>query len=68
VWSLFCQVLSECPDLLRGRHLDQIVMCCVFAAAKARESGLQFRIIIQKYRDLPHCAAKARRPRVSCSS
>ena len=58
IWSLLCHVLTDKPDLLRGRHVDQLVMCSIFAVAKSRDIALQFKQIIYVYRQQPTTSAK----------
>lgn len=56
VWSAMKIVLSDRWRLLVGRHLDQIIMCCVYGVAKVNRNGVvpRFRDITHWYRTLAH--------------
>jgi len=48
-WSTVKYVLSECTDMLRNRHLDQLVLCCVFATCRAHGQQVTFNHINEMY-------------------
>lgn len=38
IWTCFQQsIVNFVVDLMKGRHLDQIIMCCVYVISKVRE-------------------------------
>lgn len=38
IWTCLQQsVVSYVVDLMKGRHLDQIIMCCVYVVSKVKE-------------------------------
>jgi hypothetical protein len=51
VWSIFKLALTEQWELFIGRHLDTVLLCCFYGAAKTQRS-LQFKFvdIIRAYR------------------
>ncbi|KAF6002052.1 Retinoblastoma-like [Cyanidiococcus yangmingshanensis] len=53
VWSIFKHALAEQWELFVGRHLDTIVLCCVYGAGKIQnEVQLKFADIIRAYRSV----------------
>lgn len=40
--------------MMKGRHLDQTIMCSVYGMARVSDMQLQFKDIISKYKDQPH--------------
>ncbi|GIX70892.1 retinoblastoma-associated protein [Caerostris extrusa] len=42
--------------LLQDRHLDQIIMCCIFAVCKAKDHEVRFKTILSCYDQLPHAS------------
>lgn len=56
VWTIFEHVVVNHLELMRNRHLDQLIMCAVYVYAKAKphvRNG-SFKTIMQKYRNHPH--------------
>lgn len=54
VWKSIKYALWEKWHVMVGRHLDQIVMCCVYGVAKVRRHELKFRQIIHAYQSMSH--------------
>lgn len=55
IWTSVKTVLSEHTELLRRRHLDQILLCTIYGASKALAHQLTFNNLISKYSELyPH--------------
>lgn len=54
VWAAIKHAVWEKWHLMVDRHLDQIIMCCVYGVAKVRRYDLKFREIIQMYQSMPH--------------
>lgn len=48
-WSTTKYVLSECTDMLSNRHLDQLVLCCLFATCKTHGQQVTFNHINEVY-------------------
>lgn len=34
VWTCFEYCMLKSPDLMRDRHIDQVIMCCTYILAK----------------------------------
>ncbi|KAK3015221.1 hypothetical protein RJ639_006859 [Escallonia herrerae] len=55
VYCLFQQILSQQTALFFNRHIDQIILCCLYGVAKISQLNLTFREIIYNYRKQPQC-------------
>ncbi|CAN1813540.1 Retinoblastoma-related protein [Linum perenne] len=55
VYYLFQQVLSQRTSLFFNRHMDQILLCCLYGIAKISKVNLTFKEIIFNYRKQPQC-------------
>lgn len=68
VWRTVQHGLTEsATSLFVSRHLDQLLLCCVYGVAKVYRFPLKFKDIIHAYRGLPHTlepAFAARSPAV----
>ena len=53
VWEVAKLVLDTERSLLKGRHLDQIIMCSVYGVCKVNKRQVTFRHIIEQYRRQP---------------
>ncbi|KRZ95070.1 Retinoblastoma-like protein 1 [Trichinella sp. T8] len=60
-WALIERVLCSHMTLLKGRHLDQIIMCCLYAMSKATHNEALFRDIISIYRGQPQAKSRVYR-------
>lgn len=45
--------MLQTPDLMRDRHLDQIIMCCIYVMAKVLRLDITFQEIMRQYRHQP---------------
>ncbi|XP_045145025.1 retinoblastoma-associated protein isoform X2 [Echinops telfairi] len=54
IWTLFQHTLQHECELMRDRHLDQIMMCSMYGICKVKNIDLKFKIIVTAYKDLPH--------------
>lgn len=36
IWTCFEHTLTHCTELMKGRHLDQLLLCSVYIVSKAR--------------------------------
>ncbi|CAH6825110.1 Rb1 [Phodopus roborovskii] len=56
IWTLFQHTLQNEYELMKDRHLDQIMMCSMYGICKVKNIDLKFKIIVTAYKDLPHAA------------
>ncbi|KAG8563380.1 hypothetical protein GDO81_016044 [Engystomops pustulosus] len=54
IWTCFEFSLVNCPELMKGRHLDQLMMCAVYVMAKVTKEDISFHNIMRCYRTQPH--------------
>ncbi|NXK95171.1 RB protein, partial [Formicarius rufipectus] len=52
IWTLFQHTLQNEYELMRDRHLDQIMMCSMYAICKVKNVDLRFKIIVSAYKEL----------------
>ena len=58
IWECFEHCLFERTFLFENRHLDQIVMCSIYAICKVSDNERKFKNITQAYRKIPNTAAE----------
>ncbi|KAG8452333.1 hypothetical protein GDO86_004223 [Hymenochirus boettgeri] len=51
IWTLFQHTLEHEYELLRDRHLDQIMMCSMYGICKAKNIDLRFKTIVTAYKE-----------------
>ena len=49
VWTCFEHVLTAHVEITEDRHLDQIVLCAIYAVCKILEEPIQFKTVLSKY-------------------
>ncbi|KAK3584066.1 hypothetical protein CHS0354_007961 [Potamilus streckersoni] len=54
IWSCFDYCISCKPELLKNRHIDQLMMCSLYGICKVTENEIKFKTIVQVYSMLPH--------------
>ncbi|KAF6084775.1 RB transcriptional corepressor 1 [Phyllostomus discolor] len=54
IWTLFQHTLQNEYELMRDRHLDQVMMCSMYGICKVKNIDLKFKIIVTAYKELPH--------------
>ncbi|XP_067419216.1 retinoblastoma-associated protein isoform X3 [Emydura macquarii macquarii] len=52
IWTLFQHTLQNEYELMRDRHLDQIMMCSMYGICKVKNIDLRFKIIVTAYKEL----------------
>ncbi|CAH2224085.1 retinoblastoma-associated isoform X1 [Pelobates cultripes] len=52
IWTLFQHTMQHENELMRDRHLDQIMMCSMYGICKAKNIDLKFKTIVTAYREL----------------
>ena len=60
VWTCFEFSMLQSPDLIRDRHLDQIIMCCIYVMAKVLRLDITFQEIMRQYRHQPQAKSHVR--------
>ncbi|CAK5083369.1 unnamed protein product [Meloidogyne enterolobii] len=61
IWTLFEHVFRSKIILLKNRHLDQILMCCVYIITKVCSLKITFQDIIFHYRHQPQASSNVYR-------
>ncbi|ESO86342.1 hypothetical protein LOTGIDRAFT_220664 [Lottia gigantea] len=54
VWTCFEHCITQRPSLMENRHIDQIMMCSIYAICKVVEKEIRFKTIVERYKNLPH--------------
>ncbi len=57
VWTCFEHTLRIHADLMRDRHLDQIIMCAIYAICKVTKKNQLFQDIIRCYQYQPQATS-----------
>merc|ERR1711892_13202 len=59
IWTCLEWSLKNCTELMRDRHLDQVIMCALYIVSKVtgRTSDNFFTEIMKNYRKQPQCAS-----------
>uniref|UniRef100_A0A8C5JQI6 Retinoblastoma-associated protein n=1 Tax=Junco hyemalis TaxID=40217 RepID=A0A8C5JQI6_JUNHY len=52
IWTLFQHTLQNEYELMRDRHLDQIMMCSMYGICKVKNVDLRFKMIVSAYKEL----------------
>ncbi|KAK2857710.1 hypothetical protein Q7C36_005629 [Tachysurus vachellii] len=53
IWTCFEQSLVHCTDMMKDRHLDQIMLCAVYIISKISKEEHSFQDIMKCYRSQP---------------
>lgn len=54
IWTLFQHTLQHEYELMRNRHLDQLMMSAMYAIAKVKSVDLRFKTIVTAYKNVPN--------------
>uniref|UniRef100_A0A8C6T5R3 Retinoblastoma-associated protein n=1 Tax=Neogobius melanostomus TaxID=47308 RepID=A0A8C6T5R3_9GOBI len=54
IWTLFQYTLQHEYELMRNRHLDQLMMSAMYAIAKVKSVDLRFKTIVTAYKNMPN--------------
>ena len=49
IWKILKHIISFEPDLIIGRHVDQLIMCSVYCVGKLTKFNMRFKDIIDKF-------------------
>ncbi|KAF0897063.1 hypothetical protein E2562_032386 [Oryza meyeriana var. granulata] len=55
VYNIFKQILDQQTALFFNRHVDQIILCCLYGVAKVSQLALTFKEIVNNYKREPQC-------------
>ncbi|KAK3120382.1 hypothetical protein QOZ80_9AG0686630 [Eleusine coracana subsp. coracana] len=55
VYNVFKQILDQRTSLFFNRHIDQLILCCLYGFAKVTQLPLSFREILHNYKKEPQC-------------
>uniref|UniRef100_A0A8C6UKB7 Retinoblastoma-like 1 (p107) n=1 Tax=Neogobius melanostomus TaxID=47308 RepID=A0A8C6UKB7_9GOBI len=53
VWTCFEHVLVHCTELMKDRHLDQLLLCSIYIICKVTKEANTFQDIMKCYRSQP---------------
>ncbi|XP_020784066.1 retinoblastoma-like protein 1 isoform X2 [Boleophthalmus pectinirostris] len=53
VWTCFEHALVHCTDLMKDRHLDQLLLCSIYIISKVTKEANTFQDIMKCYRSQP---------------
>lgn len=54
IWTLFQHTLQHEYELMRDRHLDQLMMSAMYAICKVKSLDLRFKTIVTAYKNMPN--------------
>ncbi|KAM3868853.1 retinoblastoma-associated protein [Diretmus argenteus] len=54
MWTLFQHTLQHEYELMRDRHLDQLMMSAMYAICKVKNVDLRFKTIVTAYKNMPN--------------
>lgn len=54
IWTLFQHTLQHEFELMRDRHLDQLMMSAMYAICKVKSVDLRFKTIVTSYKNMPN--------------
>uniref|UniRef100_A0A3Q1IIY4 Uncharacterized protein n=1 Tax=Anabas testudineus TaxID=64144 RepID=A0A3Q1IIY4_ANATE len=54
IWTLFQYTLQHEYELMKDRHLDQLMMSAMYAICKVKSVDLRFKTIVTAYKNLPN--------------
>ncbi|XP_071968323.1 retinoblastoma-like protein 1 isoform X2 [Engystomops pustulosus] len=61
IWTLFEYSLVHCTDLMKDRHIDQLLLCGVYIMAKVTKEERLFHDIMKCYRNQPQAESRVYR-------
>ncbi|XP_056267316.1 retinoblastoma-associated protein [Pseudoliparis swirei] len=54
IWTLFQHTLQHEHELMRDRHLNQLMMSAMYAICKVKSVDLRFKTIVTAYKNMPN--------------
>ncbi|NWU99331.1 RBL1 protein, partial [Upupa epops] len=61
IWTCFEFTLVHCADLMKDRHLDQLLLCAFYIMAKVTKEERTFQDIMKSYRNQPQANSQVYR-------
>ncbi|PWA33060.1 hypothetical protein CCH79_00013119 [Gambusia affinis] len=61
IWTCFEYSVVHCTDMMKDRHLDQLLMCAVYVMAKVTKEDRSFQNIMKCYRTQPQASSNVYR-------
>uniref|UniRef100_A0A3Q3A7U2 Retinoblastoma-like 2 (p130) n=1 Tax=Kryptolebias marmoratus TaxID=37003 RepID=A0A3Q3A7U2_KRYMA len=61
IWTCFEYSLVHCTDMMKDRHLDQLLMCAVYVMTKVTKEDRSFQNIMKCYRTQPQASSNVYR-------
>lgn len=60
IWTVFEESIRN-SDLIKDRHLDQLLMCAIYVICRISNIPLMFQDIMKFYREQPQCSSSVYR-------
>lgn len=60
IWTVFEESIRN-SDLIKDRHLDQLLMCAIYVICRILDIQLKFQDIMKFYREQPQCTSNVYR-------
>ncbi|XP_017286913.1 retinoblastoma-like protein 1 isoform X1 [Kryptolebias marmoratus] len=57
IWTCFEHAVLHCPDLMKDRHLDQLLLCSIYIISKITKETHTFQDIMKCYRSQPQASS-----------
>uniref|UniRef100_A0A8C8H3P8 Retinoblastoma-like protein 1 n=1 Tax=Oncorhynchus tshawytscha TaxID=74940 RepID=A0A8C8H3P8_ONCTS len=62
IWTCFEHSIVQCPELMKDRHLDQLLLCSIYIISKITKEGHTFQDIMKCYRSQPQASSHVSDP------
>ena len=61
MWTCLQHVIGRRPELMRDRHVDQMIMCSIYAMCRVSDRDIKFKTLVQTYKEnFPTTQVRAR--------
>nr|XP_020443437.1 retinoblastoma-like protein 1 [Monopterus albus] len=60
IWTCFEHAVVHCTDLMKDRHLDQLLLCSISIISKITKETLTFQDIMKYYRSQPQASSHSK--------
>ena len=51
MWTCLQHVICRRPELMRDRHVDQMIMCSIYAMCRVSDRDIKFKTLVQTYKE-----------------